>query len=107
MVESTSVLLRWHPAHADSGPNWPSDRAQANVPAVNIPRSASGRTTRLKACRRLQPSVRNATCSPRLSIWSNVARIVRTANADATMNCAESRPAPRTPPPRTKTTGMY
>ena len=89
VVERTSVLFRVAPAKISRGPNSPSARAQASVPAVRIPRLASGNTIKPNACARLHPSV-SATCSRRGSIWSKVARIVRTANAQATENWAST-----------------
>jgi hypothetical protein len=54
-----------------------------------MPRRASGSTTRPNACARLHPNVR-ATCSCRGGIWSKVTRMVRTAKAQATANCAST-----------------
>ena len=54
-----------------------------------MPRRASGMETIQKACQRLHPSVR-ATRSLRGVIWSKVTRIVRTAKAQATLNCAST-----------------
>ena len=60
--------------------------------AVSTPHRASGSVTRQNACAREQPSVR-AMSSLRGSIWSNVTRMVRTANAADTANCAKTTPA--------------
>ena len=49
-VASTSVLPRVAPAKIKIGPNSPSARAQAIVPAATIPFPAKGKTTRVKAC---------------------------------------------------------
>ena len=86
-MESTSVRIRVAPAKTRIGPNSPSARAQAIVPAETIPRHASGSATVQNAWLRVQPSV-SATCSARGEIWSNVTRIVRTANAQLTANWA-------------------
>src|SRR5262249_41781050 len=77
------------PETPGTAPTPPSARPPASAPAVTSPRRASGSTTRQNACPRLHPSV-SATCSCRGLIWSNVTRIVRTANAVATVNCAST-----------------
>ena len=89
VVGRTSVRIRVAPEKTRIGPNSPSDRAQASVAAVSMPRRASGKTTIQNAWLRLHPRVR-ATCSERGLIWSNVTRIVRTANAQATVNWART-----------------
>ena len=49
VVESTSVRIRVAPEKIKIGPNSPSDRAQAKVAAVKMPRRASGTATSQKA----------------------------------------------------------
>ena len=49
LVDRTSVFIRVAPEKISSGPNSPSDLAQASVKAVRIPRSASGSNTQPKS----------------------------------------------------------
>ena len=91
VVDSTSVRMRVAPEKIRIGPNSPSARAQDNVAAVSKPRRASGKgdAPGRTLAARVQPSRHGHLLGAGASdIWSKVTRMVRTANAPDTENCA-------------------